>query len=293
MNTAFQYFMTGILDYAGLFPPAQLDINTAVKNFQTYQQTDNNWMLSKFVISEEKLTSINPPANMTFSVILSDSDSERPVNGTESWKSQIASFETRLPEDGSTIEHTTFFLHRIVRKLEAAGIDPTRLFIESAAPDLSDADILAIKKFRRHSGHEFGYKLRCGGPSSTAVPNPDQVVITIRACIKNDLPIKFTAGLHHPISQHSASQDILTYGFINMFTAALLGFDGQISDAAMKMCLTDPRVENFHFDDNHLVWNEHTIPVDRIKHLRRKRIISFGSCSFEEPVNDLKDLNYL
>ncbi|MCG8689272.1 MAG: hypothetical protein MI892_30650 [Desulfobacterales bacterium] len=293
MNAAFKHFMQEIIDYAGLFPPARLDLETALSQYQTYQQNSENWILSKFVIPEATLKSISQPGEMKFSVILSEPDSNQFLSSLRTLAPNIVSFEIRLPEDCSAIEHISSFLGRTIRKVEAAGIEKTSIFVESARVDLCDADILGINKFKRHTCHNIGYKLRCGGTVPGMVPDPDQVLIAIRSCISRDLSMKFTAGLHHPFSDYSQTLEGLQYGFINVFTASLLGFSSQLSDKEIKACLMDQKMNNFDFDDTKLSWNGHSIPSDRIKQLRGEKITSFGSCSFEEPLNDLKSLSFL
>ena len=37
MSLAFRAFMSELIDYAGLFPPARLDLDTAIRNFARYR----------------------------------------------------------------------------------------------------------------------------------------------------------------------------------------------------------------------------------------------------------------
>lgn len=293
MQPSLKHFMSGILDYAGRFPPASLPLDTALSRYQTYQQTDERWILGKFVIPDTELASIKTSDNISFSVILSEPDSDAPSDSIRSFASHIVSFETRLPADSSTIDHISSFLDITIKKIESSGIENTTLFVESTLPDLIDADILAINKFRRNTGHTIGYKLRCGGAQPAVVPDPKQVCTAIRSCINNDLPLKFTAGLHHPFRNYSDTLGVMQYGFINMFAAALLGFGGLLTDADLKICLMDQKESNFKFNDTGLSWNDHTLDAEGIQQLRHEKVISFGSCSFEEPVNGLKQIGLL
>ena len=43
-------FLIKLIDYAGLFPPAKLELEPALKNYSKYIQCDNNWMMSQFII---------------------------------------------------------------------------------------------------------------------------------------------------------------------------------------------------------------------------------------------------
>src|SRR5262245_13093038 len=47
--------LTGIIDYAGLFPPAELSMGEAVLNYATYHNSNLNWMLGRFVLPSWRL----------------------------------------------------------------------------------------------------------------------------------------------------------------------------------------------------------------------------------------------
>ena len=50
VTTKDEIILEGIIDYAGLYPPADLDMDTTVKNWASYLQTDDNWMLARLII---------------------------------------------------------------------------------------------------------------------------------------------------------------------------------------------------------------------------------------------------
>ena len=47
--------LNGILDYAGLFPPARLGMAEAVANYARYREDDRSWMLSRFICPAGRL----------------------------------------------------------------------------------------------------------------------------------------------------------------------------------------------------------------------------------------------
>ena len=64
--------------------------------------------------------------------------------------------------------------------------------------------------------------------------------------------------------------------------------------------IDDINAENFIFDDEKLTWkvrdNRDTrfeMGMEEIKNAREKQVISYGSCSFEEPIDDLKQLGWM
>jgi hypothetical protein len=54
--------------------------------------------------------------------------------------------------------------------------------------------------------------------------------------------------------------------------------------------LEDENAKSFLFDSEFFAWREWKIDIKRLKD-RRKFVTSFGSCSFDEPREDLRALN--
>ena len=47
--------LSGIIDYAGLFPPSMVSMRQAVANFSAYKSGENSWMLGRFVLPVARL----------------------------------------------------------------------------------------------------------------------------------------------------------------------------------------------------------------------------------------------
>jgi hypothetical protein len=56
--------------------------------------------------------------------------------------------------------------------------------------------------------------------------------------------------------------------------------------------LEDEESNSFSFTDDFFAWREWKIDVERLQY-RRRFVVSFGSCSFDEPREDLRALNLL
>jgi hypothetical protein len=57
--------------------------------------------------------------------------------------------------------------------------------------------------------------------------------------------------------------------------------------------LEEEFAESFAFTANELRWREHTASVAQIGPARRQGLRSFGSCSFDEPVEGLRALGWM
>jgi hypothetical protein len=58
MSLAFRAFMSELIDYAGLFPPARLDLDTAIRKYARYRDQDEAWMLGRFIIPAGQLAQL-------------------------------------------------------------------------------------------------------------------------------------------------------------------------------------------------------------------------------------------
>ncbi|HEY6212378.1 MAG TPA: hypothetical protein VIW45_08840 [Vicinamibacterales bacterium] len=150
--------------------------------------------------------------------------------------------------------------------------------------DLSLIKVLAERGLRA--------KIRTGGVTADAFPTVDRIAAFIRECAAYGVPFKATAGLHHPIRcvrpltyEPDAPRGTM-HGFVNVFLAAAL-----IDHAEEILMETDAGA--FAFDDDTASWRGHRIATSDLARVRNEFAISFGSCSFDEPVADLKDLGWL
>ncbi len=82
------------------------------------------------------------------------------------------------------------------------------------------------------------------------------------------------------------------FGFLNVFVAAVLARKGLSADQ-LTLVLMEELPSAFRFNETALSWSGHTASIGEIAAARRDFAISFGSCSFDEPVADLKTLNLL
>ena len=82
------------------------------------------------------------------------------------------------------------------------------------------------------------------------------------------------------------------FGFLNLFlAAAFVRAGGDDEDVARLLEERDPRA--FRFDGEEVEWRGQRLDQDAIRLARDEVIISFGSCSFTEPIGDLQSLGLL
>lgn len=292
MNQSLRTLLTRLVDYAGLFPPAKLEMPAAAANYARYRESDLRWMLARFITPvarlgelEDTVRGLQVPSEWALSVL--------PGGDLHTDLDKIAAFNTRNRRRMhiDTIEAKAEDVDAI-RHLDAAVPDDVALFIEIPANDDPVELIAAIAGAGRFA------KIRTGGVTPDAFLPPDDIVRFMRRCHENGVAFKATAGLHHPLRcvkpltyEPDAPRGAMN-GFVNLFLAAALLRDGG-SDAELVELLRTTDAEAFALDGDTITWRGATAGVAELASTRRELAISFGSCSFEEPVEDLRALGWL
>ena len=291
------------IDYAGLYPPAKLDLEPALRNQADYVRSTNAWMLNSFVLpvgqfkaAGEFLSLFDRSHPLCISALGPKTDAASPfLDALEEAAMAIDHF-SRLNPDLISISQLEMPLppSATLNLLnEARSITGNlAVFWEAPADAAEDTiDLLAEHNYNR-SETPFGYKLRTGGVTADAFPTSLQVARALVAPAKHQLPIKFTAGLHHPIRQFRDEVNAKMHGFLNVLGAAVLAAEHRWSVEQTEEMLDDEKPASFFFDDQMFAWRDWKIETKRIE-LRRRFIASFGSCSFDEPRDDLRALGLL
>lgn len=100
------------------------------------------------------------------------------------------------------------------------------------------------------------------------------------------VPFKATAGLHHPI------RTATMHGFLNVFAGATFAWFG-MDPGTLVTLLDDTDPKRFEFYEDAMCWRDWRASIAQIEQARSEFVHSFGSCSFDEPVNDLRTLGFL
>ncbi|REE89109.1 hypothetical protein A8990_107207 [Paenibacillus taihuensis] len=317
MTTSIRSLMEKLIDYAGLFPPAELPMHAAIQQYHSYMHGQDNWMLGKFVIPVSRLVELAPFKRMfsadhplTLSVIGSRSrttlECQSLLNGCVEWIEEfrnqyqlaatVDTLELPLPLPPANIEQE--LLRTIAQETSASGL---RAFCELTYPldaDWESAMSEAIQQFadfNAASDIKLGIKLRTGGVAAAAFPSPSQVAAVLAACREGQVPMKFTAGLHHPVRMFRDEVNTKMHGFLNVFFAGLLAYEHQLDQAALTAVLADEDPANFIIRSNSsgIRWGQLDMSPDSVKRYRAASLISYGSCSFDEPRDELRELGHL
>ena len=131
------------------------------------------------------------------------------------------------------------------------------------------------------------------GLDASAVPSPQAVAAALAACRLAGVPLKATQGLHQPLRHLDGGLGATVHGFLNLLVAGVLGHLHALSERELLAIVEEVEAAAFRFDDNGLAWAGLAAGLDAIAAGRRAAVTSFGSCSFAEPRDALRELGLL
>jgi hypothetical protein len=296
---AIQVLLRHSIDYAGLFPPAGLDMKPAVDNYAQYLTDPHSWALGRFVLPAGRLPEFEAAAASHLS-----RSPARP------WQLS-ALLGAELEPDLAAVND--FNRKQQSGRAVAAVIDSVELKADStraidAAMDLIPPQLQAyieipaagdpaglIGKVAR-AGHRP--KVRTGGITAEAFPASSELLRFISACIRHRTPFKATAGLHHPLrAEYRLTYDRngprgVMFGFLNLFLAT--GFlQAGMEEIQAQRVLEDGSRDGFLVDEDAIAWQGWRLALAELRRIRAEGLTSFGSCSFTEPIQDLQELQLL
>jgi len=284
-----------IVDYAGLFPPASLTMDAAVANYAAYRSDPHAWMLGRFVVPVARLDELIRAAHAARAL----------GEGEHPWRlsalmgedltgdvARIASFNQSGP--GAVVDAVEVKASRAENIAQIADAIPRDLktYVEIPVAEDPRPLIAAI------AAHKLRAKIRTGGVVPEAFPPVEHVARFIRECYAVSAGFKATAGLHHPLRSTRA----LTYapdsphgpmhGFLNVFLAAVFQYNGLTRGDALEI-LQAEGLAGVTFNDDGIAWKDYVVTLGEVTTVRRRFAVAFGSCSFREPVDDLKETGLL
>lgn len=296
--TARDVLMEGLVDYAGLFPPASEDMHTAVQSYAEYRTGPDSAALGRFIVPFARLAEFEAAAR----------DVMKRDGSAEPWRlSVLVGADTRaaaegMPrfnchhwsgsEDGHALIDVVELKAATVETIESQHRDLPSFFQRYFEIPLNgDTDRL----IEALAGIGARAKIRTGGTTPDAFPSSRQILGFMIACKRERVAFKATAGLHHPIrgsyrltyEQGAASGTM--YGFLNLFIAATLLQRGE-SEATALAALEESDPRAFRVSDDAITWRTQRINASELRAARSAFAISFGSCSFREPVDELSQL---
>ena len=282
---AIEVLVEELIDYAGLYPPAGLDMRSAVRNYLNYRHGKYGYALGRFVVDLNHIGSLREAAGdsidtLSLSVVASPaSDWDKLAELADAGiRIEVVEVKPNLSGDVASLN-----------KRIPAGV---RAYFEVPMNNEATGFVEGI------AGAGTRAKLRMGGVIAEAFPSTSSVARMLKELARRGIAFKATAGLHHAIrSRHPFTYDVdsqsgVMHGFVNLFcAAALIHFRGDVDDA--ESLLKDEDTTAWEVNDTAIRWKSFGVSTSQVREVRRKFMNSFGCCSFEEPLQGLEALGWL
>jgi hypothetical protein len=285
--------LAGLVDYAGLFPPAALSMAEVAANYASYRRSPDAWALGRLVMPVARLGELSEVmasglvvgrAPWRISALVGDDvthDAKRIAQWNASTNDALVVDAVELRVSSATA----------IAALAQEFRDVT-VYVEFplAHDPASYLDAIALAGVRA--------KMRTGGVTADAFPAAAQIVRFLRGCAERDVPFKATAGLHHPLRANhrlTYAADAPTgemFGFLNVFLAAAFARKGVPEDQLTHL-VNEHDPSSLRFADHSIRWRDEEIDIQHLADIRTSFAIAFGSCSFREPIDDLHLLGLL
>lgn len=294
MFSSVKVLLSSIVDYAGLFPPAKLSLEKAIANYARYCQTQNHWLLGRFVIPLSRLAELK--------TLIADIASENTITNpwllsvilSENWESELKQIQTFNYSNKLAIASIEFkplppeeiaraILH-LPKKIES--------FFEIPLSENLEPYLAVLK------GTKAAAKIRTGGLNQEAFPRPERLCQFIFASKAAKVPFKATAGLHHPlpgkyfVSYEPNSLATSMQGFLNLSILTALVYGQKLTQKEALQVLQESSPNGFQFRDDSISWQDLCLNLSELKQ-GRYFFRSFGSCSLQEPLDELEELQLL
>jgi len=292
------------IDYAGLFPPASLPLEPALQNYSEYVRTPDAWMLGAFILpvaefgaAARSLSQFDNQNPLRISALGPKTDSVESFRASllaamkaiscfqanSGAAASIEQFEMPLPAE----------LNAETLKLIRSSADPElRTFWEAPAETAERAIKLIADNNRGHANRKLAFKLRTGGVTANAFPSSAEIASVLTCAGTHQVPIKFTAGLHHPVRLFHDSVRTKMHGFLNVLGSAVLALEHEWTEKQIVELLDEEDPAAFSFTDDFFGWRDWRVATERVA-VHRALVTSLGSCSFDEPRDDLRALKLL
>jgi hypothetical protein len=289
-------FVRELIDYAGLFPPASLDMATAVANYARYRNGPEREMLGRFVVPVRRLEEFEAAADGRLPRALGASRWQLSALPSTEWREdleRILAFNAAHHDDEQGLAEVSAVELKPTRPAEIGVMGSTYprawvLYYEVPIEDDPRPWLEAI------AAAEGRAKVRTGGVTPDAIPSVTEVARFLTGCAELGVAFKATAGLHHPLrGEHAltyepAAPRCVMHGFLNVFVGAALRHANAVDLDDLRAILEEQELGAFACEGDGIRWRGLHLDREALVEARRSFAHSFGSCSFEEPVEALQ-----
>jgi hypothetical protein len=295
VSSARRALLAGLVDHAALFPPASMDLPAALRADDAARGGPFAWMLGRFLCPASQLPALGAlrpwEALPALGAVLDGAGRA----GAEGWLGALdADLELAAAAQAAGARIELVEVPLPAPELAAEGAARLRRALPSAAAHLEVAlDERTGAALAAVAAAGARAKVRCGGVTADAFPSVERLAAFVAACRDLALPFKATAGLHHPVRHTDPATGLPMHGFLNLLAAAALAHAHRAGREELEAVLAEEDPAALHLDDDGLAVHGRRVDPGGLAATRRELFASYGSCSFDEPVEDLLALGLL
>ena len=277
-------FLAGLIDDAGLFPPARLPMDEALAAHLATKRGPYGWAVSRFGCPAGRLAEIPPELPLRLSVV---------VDGVGDL-ALVHRFAARARVE--LLEAPLAALRGFVDAIDSSGIPGPVQPVFEIPPTEIDAGLAALAELRAERDwtgtcRAPWAKIRCGGLTADAFPPPERLAAFIATAARLGVPFKATAGLHQPFRHVAADTGFTHHGFVNVVAASV--FAQRCDQPLLRALIEDGDPAHFSLTREGLRWNELVAPAAAVAASREHALTAYGSCSTDEPLEALDRIGAL
>jgi hypothetical protein len=294
------------IDYAGVFPPASLDMRTALANYGRVMDSRDEWVINRFLCPVERLgecfevldefeeSGTGGAPSLDFGIIGTALESGE--TAPESLKKDVSeiklafqhgdvsTYEVRVPA-GDALDDCVGALSKAFNWFDERDVE---LYVELPwSPTMGES---MAKVASAIDG--VGFKARTGGPKPENIPGIRPLAAFIADAAGLESTFKFTAGLHKPLRHYDSEFGGFQHGFLNVMIASALAYIQSASVSEVEQVLNTEDSSQFVFTDQTIEVGNHKLTLKDIDEWWLY-FGGFGSCSFKEPIDGLRYLGWL
>lgn len=280
-TTRSEIMLEGLIDYAGLYPPANLDMQATVDCWSAIYSSEDRWMLARLIVPANRLDEFTQAAEQLL-----------PSSDQEPWQLSVLLPEASSGSFAAAVQQIVDFnmshcgaVANVVefRATSTAEIDTA---LSCLHDDIFPFIELPINQDPRGliaalAGSIAGAKVRTGGISPELYPSVEDLARFIYCCAISNLQFKATAGMHHPCRNYNTSVGVHEFGFLAVLYATAAA---KFLDATPKEIVDILQSDEVDLD---------LCTEEMLERVRAELFCSFGSCSIDDPRTDLQAMGLL
>jgi hypothetical protein len=281
-------YLHRLVDDAAIFPPGEAPLPDAVAAHRGHRRSAHADLVGPLVIDDRRLPSLTGlTGGDPLAISLVVSGGVGAVGPAVTWASRTEDVELVAVEfalrDEEDLAHNARRLTTAVDQLLADGDLSDEIAVYVEPPRLTHAEpshgwLAALDEI---AAADHRLKLRTGGLGAGAVPSTDELATCIEHALDRELRFKCTAGLHHAVRTTDPDTGAAQHGFLNVLLATRASLEGRgHPDVVAVLEETDPDALTRDLDPGRAA-------------SARRWFTSFGTCSVQEPLDDLVRLGLL